>query len=169
MHCWSAGCASGEEVYSLKLIWEMDLAARLPKVALRIVATDAEATMLRRAKQACYALGSLKDLPAQWRFAAFVQEQGGYCVTPRCRSDIDFQLQDIRREMPEGPFHLILCRNLVFTYFEMALQTDILLRLLDRLRPSGFLVIGKHESLPVLPGGLSPVSCDLQIYQKLIC
>jgi chemotaxis protein methyltransferase CheR len=130
------------------------------------VATDADATMLRRAQQACYALGSLKDLPAPWRSAAFFYNEGS-CVTPGCRSGIDFQLQDVRRQMPDGPFDLILCRNLVFTYFEASLQADLLRRMLDRLRPSGFLVIGKHESLPVLPRELAPTDSHLGIYQRV--
>jgi chemotaxis protein methyltransferase CheR len=56
--------------------------------------------------------------------------------------------QDIRKEMPEGPFDLVLCRNLVFTYFDVALQVVLLERLLRRMVPSGVLVIGGHESLP---------------------
>ena len=50
--------------------------------------------------------------------------------------------------MPEGPFDLILCRNLVFTYFDEAAQRDALRRLLERLCPGGALVIGSHETLP---------------------
>ena len=59
-----------------------------------------------------------------------------------------FLEQDIRHEFPEGRFDLILCRNLVFTYFATALQAAIARRLAERLVPEGVLVLGIHESLP---------------------
>jgi chemotaxis protein methyltransferase CheR len=78
----------------------------------------------------------------------------------------EFVLRDIRRSMPAGPFDLILCRNLVFTYFGEALQRRILDQLLKRLRPTGFLVLGSHESLP--PGERGVVSTDAKpgIYRR---
>ena len=50
--------------------------------------------------------------------------------------------------MPSGPFALVLCRNLVFTYFAKDLQREILDRIMARIGPSGFLVIGRHERVP---------------------
>jgi hypothetical protein len=61
---------------------------------------------------------------------------------------VTFRCQDLRRELPEGAFDLVLCRNLAFTYFEPALQQETLARLLSRTRPGGALAIGLHESLP---------------------
>lgn len=62
--------------------------------------------------------------------------------------DIEFLVQDIRREMPDGPFDLILCRNLVFTYFDEALQRELLDRIRERLEPGGYLAVGRKEVLP---------------------
>ena len=68
--------------------------------------------------------------------------------------------------MPFGLFHLILCRNLVFTYFEPILQQEILQGILHRLVPEGILVIGKQESLP-LDGKCQLIKLSsLGIYQK---
>ena len=50
--------------------------------------------------------------------------------------------------MPDGPFDVICCRNLAFTYFETELQREILARLLERLAEGGILVLGRHETLP---------------------
>jgi chemotaxis protein methyltransferase CheR len=50
--------------------------------------------------------------------------------------------------MPSGAFDLVLCRNLVFTYFDASLQVSLLERILERLAPSGVLVLGAHEALP---------------------
>jgi len=56
--------------------------------------------------------------------------------------------EDIRSSMPDGPFSLVCCRNLVFTYFDAALQHRLLRALRAQLRPGGVLVIGADESLP---------------------
>jgi chemotaxis protein methyltransferase CheR len=68
--------------------------------------------------------------------------------------------------MPDGPFDLILCRNLVFTYFDAAPQRRISDQLRHRLRPGGFLVLGSHEALPDGAGGFVRVVPELAIYRR---
>jgi chemotaxis protein methyltransferase CheR len=148
LRCWSAGCASGEEVYTLKMLWERCLSSQFPELCLRIMATDADPHMLARARRAWYTLGSLKALPCQWRAWGFDRCHGGYVVRQALREGISFVEQDIRTEHPEGPFHLILCRNLVFTYFAEPVQREVLEQITEHLVPGGILVVGKHESLP---------------------
>src|SRR5439155_24386566 len=63
LRAWSAGCASGEEPYTLALVWHLALGPRLPGVGLEILATDVDPTMLGRATAAAYTASSLKDLP----------------------------------------------------------------------------------------------------------
>ena len=64
-------------------------------------------------------------------------------------TDISFRCQDIRNTTPSGRFDIILCRNLVFTYFLPALQEKVLDRVTRHLLTDGFVVIGAHERLPV--------------------
>jgi chemotaxis protein methyltransferase CheR len=148
LRCWSAGCASGEEVYTLKMIWERCLSSQFPELRLRIMATDADPHMLARACRGWYTLGSLKTLPCHWRAWGFDCCRGEYVVRQALREGINFVEQDIRSDHPEGPFHLILCRNLVFTYFAEPVQREVLEQIAERLVPGGILVVGKHESLP---------------------
>jgi chemotaxis protein methyltransferase CheR len=61
---------------------------------------------------------------------------------------VRFLRQDIRQAFPEGRFDLILCRNLVFTYFETPVQAAIARRLAERLETGGMLLLGIHEALP---------------------
>jgi chemotaxis protein methyltransferase CheR len=75
-------------------------------------------------------------------------------------------LQDIRERAPEGLFHLVLCRNLVFTYFDEELQRKTMLRLSGTLAPGGILIIGSLESLPDGPWRIQPWSTRLGVYQK---
>lgn len=135
---WSAGCASGEEPYSLVL------AAAEAGVDIHVVATDLDPVLLERARRARYPESSLRDLPTDIRARAF--EEGR--LRPEYREPVEFLRHDVRRRAPDGPFDLALCRNLVFTYFTEELQGEIGRRLADSLRGGGALVVGGHEELP---------------------
>ncbi len=148
LRAWSAGCASGEEPYTLVIAWRLELQARFPNVALHITATDSNPTVLARAREAIYPASSLKDLPPAWLTAAFVREGDQWRLRDEFRDRVEFLQQDLRREQPVGPFALILCRHLAFTYFDETLQMQTLEALLTRLLPDGALVTGKQETLP---------------------
>ena len=101
---WSAGCASGEEPYSLRLAWNLHAEAAFPSVGVHIIATDVDETMLTRAKAGLYRRGSFRDLPPELVDRAFRCSDDLYEIRAEFRRDIAFLLQDIRSEMPEGPF-----------------------------------------------------------------
>jgi chemotaxis protein methyltransferase CheR len=148
LRCWSAGCASGEEVYTLKILWHLCLSPQFPDVQLDLMATDIDPHLLDRARRGQYGWGSVKDLPSHWIEAGFDRFDTSYKVRETFRDAIHFVEQDIRQALPDGPFHLILCRNLVFTYFADSLQRTLLAGMATRLVPGGILLVGKHESLP---------------------
>ena len=112
------------------------------------MATDASPLLLARAERAVDGASALGDLPAAWRATAFERCDGSLRLRDEFRSCVEFREEEIREQMPKGPFDLILCRNLVFTYFEVHLQRVILDRLLKQLVPGGALLVGAHESLP---------------------
>lgn len=160
VRCWCAGCASGEEPYTLAISWQHrvpssegpDRRSSGPHAnGLRILATDVDAHMLERARIGCYQRGTLKELPEELVDAAFEVYEGEpepYCLKEVYREEITLRQHDVRDEPPDGPFDLILCRNLVFMYFDEGLQRDCLRRFRSVLRRGGALVIGKHEALP---------------------
>ncbi|MBI4525429.1 MAG: chemotaxis protein CheR [Deltaproteobacteria bacterium] len=164
--CWSAGCAGGEEAYTLAIIWRYCLATQFPTLCLRIVATDIDFEAIQRAERGCYRASSVKDLPTEWRAEAFVTIADELCLKDEYRAPITFMVQDIRERAPEGPFQLVLCRNLVFTYFDEILQKKTLQRLTDGLTPGGVLIIGNLESLPDGPWGIQPWSKRPGVYRK---
>ncbi len=163
---WSVGCAGGEEPYSLALGWRLGAAAHLDGLDMHILATDTDPESLARARSACYGWGSVKGLPPAWREQAFVRQDDRYCLPAAWRRMVELRAQDIREDMPSRNFDLILCRNLVFTYFEAALQAEILQRLVAQLWPGGALVIGKHERLPSRTCALAPWAPRLGIYRR---
>lgn len=156
---WSAGCAGGEEAYTLAI------AAREQGIPVRIVGTDSDMHQLERARRASYSRGCLKDLPARWRSSSFDQRGDAFVLRNQLRAHVELLHQDIREEMPDGPFHLVLCRYLAFTYFDSPLQLQIAERLLERSIPGGFVALGKHESWPEDTAELVEVRPRLRVYR----
>jgi chemotaxis protein methyltransferase CheR len=132
-----------------------------------VIASDADQTMLERARVGCYGRCSLKDLPAAWRERAFERRDALLCLVAEFRRGVEFLFQDIREAMPEGPFDLVLCRNLAFTYFDTALQRRVLDRLRERIGIGGFLVFGSREALPPDGTGFAQICANLPIYRRL--
>lgn len=165
VRCWCAGCASGEEVYSVILTWAFLVRPAFPDATIEVLGSDADETMLARAEAARYQAGSLKELPPDWRARAFEHTDELYTLRPEFRAEATFRLQDIRAAWPEGRFDLILCRNLVFTYFAPTVQRELLARLEAHLAPGGFLILGSHETLPAGAEALVPVAAGQPIYR----
>jgi len=167
VRCWSAGCASGEEPYTIRLVWNLAVAKDFPETGLDIVATDADAGLLQRAAAAVYGAGSLKELPAAFRMAAFDRENSNYRMKPTFRSRVRFECQDIRAVQPAGPFDIVFCRNVAFTYFDEPNQRAVLRAIVARVRPGGFLVLGAHEHLPAATGqGVQRYSTTAPVYRQ---
>ena len=163
---WSAGCASGEEPYTVRILWDLEIAPAYSNVRLSIVATDIDETMLARARDGCFEATSLRELPLHLLTEAFDQVGNLFCVRSRHREGIEFLNQDLRKETPESLFDIVLCRNLALTYFSPTLRRKVLARVLERLVRHGFLVVGSHEKLPEPIAELAPLPGALQIFEK---
>lgn len=149
LRAWSAGAGGGEEPYTLAIAWHLRLQAAFPDLHLRILATEADANQYRRGREACYPPGSLRDLPGEWLDKAFDRfGEDRYCLKPGFRRQVEFTRGDLRTSEPGGPFDLVLCRNLAFTYFDEETQRSILARIRAAMRPGAALVLGAHEKLP---------------------
>jgi len=164
---WSAGCASGEEPYTLAMIWTKCVQPHFPGLSLHVVATDADEHMRERARQASYPPSSIKDVPADWKDEFFRRSGDEYVISQELRRHVEFRHQDIRAHVPAESFDIVLCRNLVFTYFDEQRQRQVLERLENRLVSGGYLVIGKHESLPSETQGLLPCLQRLGLYRRV--
>jgi chemotaxis protein methyltransferase CheR len=110
VRAWSAGCASGEEPYTLAIIWELEIAPRAPGIDLQILATDVEPAMLRRSREARYPASALRELRESWREAALISDDDELALLPRFRHHVSIARHDIRTDPPDGLFDLILCR-----------------------------------------------------------
>jgi len=163
VRAWSAGCGAGEEPFTLAIAWELAVAPHWPGIALDVLATDLHEGQLGRAAEARYPAGTLRELPEAWREAAFDHAADHAQLRARFRAPVRFARHDVRAPPPEGPFDLVLCRNLAFTYFDELAQRQVAASLRDALRPGGVLVVGVHERLPDGVAGFVPSSRSLYV------
>ena len=147
---WSGGCARGEEVYSLKIIWDRLRADPHTPPLLKITATDLNPEYLEMAKSGLYSASSLKELPDDVRDRYFSKKRGKqrYGVKSILKTHIDWQLKHLFDGPPEVGFNIILLRNNLLTYYKNALKKEILLKVISGLKTDGWLIIGSHENIP---------------------
>jgi chemotaxis methyl-accepting protein methylase len=170
LRCWSAGAASGEEAYTLVLLWHEALHPQQKHQRVRILATDAQAHMLKRATAAVYESGSLKELPEYLVRLAFDRAAGPdgmcYSLKPRFRAPVQLALHDVRTPPPSQPFHLICCRY-VLMYFDAEVRRRCLGHLTGRLLPGGVLVLGTRDPEPPSDLPLQPIDRSLRLYRRV--
>ena len=163
---WCVGSGSGEEPYTIAIIWKLILQKQFPNLRLQVIASDANPDMKQRAQAACYEYGSIKNLPETWREKVFIRQDALFCLKLEYQHDVQFIVQDVREVLLADEFDLVLCRNLIFTYFDEPLQRKLLERIMRVLKPEGTLVIGIHENLPENLEGLRVWSERLRIFQN---
>jgi chemotaxis protein methyltransferase CheR len=144
---WSAGCASGEEPFSLALT----VLAAIPEAArldLRILASDIDPAVLRVAARGIYREAQLAALTPEQRRHFLPESDGRWRAGPALRAMISFRRLNLTADWPfTRPFDLVLCRN-VAIYFGMAERLRLWSRLVDCTRPGGWLITGPSERLP---------------------
>lgn len=159
---WSAGCATGEEAYSLAILF----AEANPEAAVSILGTDIVRDSLKKAKAGIYPAEKLKFLAPLIREKYFQPLQKKCRVGAELKTGVRFQWSDLVRANAAGPFDLIVCRN-VLIYFSRELQEKTLLRFYRSLAEGGFLWLGRAESLWGRPQKLFEcVDKTAKIFQK---
>lgn len=163
---WCAGCASGEEPYTFALIWHYKILPLFPALHLEIIATDIDPVVIERAEKGCYRQNSLNNLPSEWVVNAFDQHNDLFSLKPPFKESVLFLNLDVRKESPAGFFHMIFCRNLVFTYFDSELQQSVLHTFHDKLADRGVLISGTHEMIPDDKNAFTPWVEHMPIFRK---
>ena len=143
---WSAGCACGEEPYSVAVLW----ASLFGRSAATVLATDARTSCLERAAEGVYSSGSLKEMPEDMRTTYFTPRRGGrqWRIRKDTLPPIRWQRRDLFDAPADGPFHMIFLRNNLLTYHRGARLRSGLAGIVSALVPGGWLVVGSHERLP---------------------
>lgn len=161
---WSAGCASGEEPYSLLILWLESFAGSGRE--LRLLASDSDSHCLQRAQQARYPASSFREMPLHLRQKYCNNEKGTFSLRHDLSQRIEWFEHNLIWEAPPPNNNIIFCRNLVYTYFMDDLQQEITRRFHQALAPKGLLVVGRKDRLPPGTEGLFCL-VDHPLYQRV--
>jgi chemotaxis methyl-accepting protein methylase len=146
---WSAGCASGEEPYSLAILFHRfaSTSGMLPQLGrVRVIGTDIDKASLAAAERGEFEEADFADTPDELRQRYF-GKTAPYAVAAAIRGMVRFERRDLLADPePSGPFDLIACRNALI-YFDRETQERLFERFHRALAPDGFLVLGKVETL----------------------
>ncbi|HEY2963295.1 MAG TPA: CheR family methyltransferase [Pyrinomonadaceae bacterium] len=146
LRIWSAGCATGEEAYSLALLFADYLGPEFQEWNVKVFATDLASDAIAFARRGLYPENVLNDLPADYRERFFERIDHGYRVSKALRQVVIFGQQDISRGVPFPRIDLVTCRNLLI-YLEPELQQVVLDLFAFSLQQSqGYLFLGKAET-----------------------
>ena len=143
---WAAGCATGEEPYSLAMLVTDLLGAELPEWSVKIFATDLDEAAINFAWQGLYSENLLMSMPNDYRDRFFEHVDHGYRISKMLRQMVIFGQQDLSRSAPFPRIDLVLCRN-VLIYFTPELQDYVLNQFAFSLSPGGYLFLGKAETV----------------------
>ena len=170
LRVWSAGCASGEEPYSLAALFHRHAercgdGARVSRV--RVLGTDIDRASLDAAADPAYDGAAFADTPAELRARYFTPGTPAR-VAPELRALVAFQRRDLLREAPPpGGLHLVACRNVII-YFDRPTQEALFERFHAALLPGGVLFLGKVETLLGRARSMfAPIDARERIFRRL--
>ena len=162
LRIWSAGCATGEEAYSLAILFADALGNALDLFNVRIFGTDADNNAIAFARRGIYNGAALANLPEEMIARYFTKEEGNYQIKKRVRVLTIFGQHDLGQRAPFPHIDLVMCRN-VLIYFTPELQQRTLQLFAYSVRNGGYLVLGKAES----PGSMNDFFAPLHTLQKV--
>jgi two-component system, chemotaxis family, CheB/CheR fusion protein len=143
---WSAGCASGEEPYTITMLFADALGDEGFKSRVKVYATDIDDDALARAREAVYTLKQLQPVDDASREKYFQPASGGFAFRNDLRRCVIFGRNDLHKDPPISKVDLLVSRNTLM-YFSPEIQERILANFHFALRPGGMLVVGKAEAL----------------------
>ena len=165
LRIWSAGCATGQEAYSLAILVREALGEEIRDYNIKIFATDVDANAIVFARRGFYARGSLDRLSPELVERYFTVNSAGYEVKKQIRELIIFGEHDLSQRAPFPRIDLVLCRN-VLIYFSRELQQHALRLFAFALRDRGFLVLGRSESNSPLGELFAPMEQGQRVYRR---
>lgn len=167
LRLWSAGCATGEEPYSLAILVADLLGAELPQWSVKIFATDLDEGAINFARRGLYPANVLENLPNDYRNRFFEKIDHGYRISKTLRSMVIFGHQDLSRGVPFPRIDLVVCRNLLI-YFNADLQQHVLdLFAFSLHHTNGYLFLGKAETVRPSQSYYEQIDKRLKVFRCL--
>lgn len=165
LEIWSAACSTGEEVYSLCMLLAEQRGLNRP---WRVTGSDISTQVLATAGSGQYPMSKTRGLPEQhlksWCLKGVRSAEGTFMVAPALRERTRFLQVNLNAALPDlGSFDVIFLRN-VMIYFDVETKRQVVQRLVGKLRPGGYLIVGHSETLHGLTADLRQVQPT--IYQR---
>ena len=164
LRIWSAGCATGEEVYSLAITLDEYLQQiGRNDISVKIFASDLSEKCIVKARAGIYTMQDLKNVNEERIGAYFTKRENGYHVNKCIRDNCVFAVHDLTQDFPFSKIDFISCRN-VLIYFKGELQNKVLSSFHYALRDNGFLFLGKSESVHTAQNLFTALESKEKIY-----
>ncbi|HZA97282.1 MAG TPA: CheR family methyltransferase [Gemmatimonadales bacterium] len=165
VRAWSAGCASGEEAYTIAMILAEELGADEFQRRVKIYATDVDDDALNTARHASYTERQVEGVPAELLAKYFDQTDGIYAFRKDLRRQVIFGRHDLINDAPISRVDLLACRNTLM-YLNSEAQARVLSRLHFALNEGGFLLLGRAETLMAHGHTFVPVDLKRRLSRK---
>ncbi|MFI5228983.1 MAG: CheR family methyltransferase, partial [Gemmatimonadales bacterium] len=163
---WSAGCASGEEAYTLAVLFAEALGADAFRERVKIYATDVDEEALLKARQATYSDREVAEVSPPLLEKYFEAAEGKYLFRKDLRRQVIFGRHDLIQDAPISRVDMLVCRNTLM-YFNAETQTRILARFQFALNDHGVLFLGRAETLMTHAGTFAPLDLKRRVSTKL--
>ena len=160
---WSAGCSTGEEAYSLAILFNEVLEETGLKRDIKIFATDVDASAIETASKGIFPESIVDDVATERLTKYFVKRNDTYQISKEIRKMIIFAPHNMLSDPPFGKLDLISCRN-VLIYFQPVLQKGLFAIFHSALKNGGFLFLGKSETASEYSSVFTPLSIAEKIY-----
>jgi two-component system, chemotaxis family, CheB/CheR fusion protein len=164
---WSAGCASGEETYTIAMLLAEALGMEQYTARVKVFATDVDVDALNDSRQASYSTKEVQSVPPDLLDKYFERVNGFYVVQKELRRNVIFGRHDLLQDAPISRIDLLICRNTLM-YFNTETQTKILDRFHFALNDNGFLFMGKAEMLFSRNHSFIPVDLRRRVFTKAL-
>ncbi len=163
---WSAGCASGEEAYTLAMVMAEALGPDEVRERVKIYATDVDEEALTRARHAAFGPKAAQTVPPELLEKYFEPREGLYIFQKDLRRSVIFGRHDLIQDAPISRIDLLACRNTLM-YLNTETQGRILERFHFALNDGGFLFLGKAETLLTYNTAFIPVDLKRRVFAKV--
>jgi two-component system CheB/CheR fusion protein len=163
---WVAGCSTGEETYSLAMLFSERIAAARRRVKLQIFASDVDPAAIAFAREGLYPESLGADVSPQRLERFFTREAKGYRVVPALRETVIFAVQDVLADPPFVRLDMISCRNLLI-YLLPEAQAKVIALFHFALRENGVLLLGRSESVGDGEGRFLPLNKAERVFRRI--
>lgn len=166
LRIWIAGCSTGEETYSLAMLFREEISATKRNIKLKVFASDVDPDAVANAREGVYPETIEADVSSA-RLARFFSKEGhSYRVLPELRASVVFTVQDVLADSPFSRLDLVSCRNLLI-YLRPEAQAKVVSLFHFALREGGMLLLGGSETVGNVDGRFEAISKSERLYRRI--